>query len=216
MSSFQSKQQQQYNAATRAYLEMPRDKAIEQHPSLKAAFAAHDRLADTLMRNHPLNGDTRRDVDKLIRNTIAKDLLKGQEPKDTPKLHEAVKVHVAVRNLHTVDEALTKGPALAPKLPDEQRQLLVKHAEVAMKIDPRPAVERAGAYASPERFNAYNVAHALARIDAQDRNPFANPELQRVYKHEKAWGKHLEERGSGRAHDARGADRPAVDRGLGR
>lgn len=219
MSPEQLKQQQQYNASTKAYLTLPREQALRQHPELKPAYAAFDKLSETMAKNRPLTADTSRDVSTLIRNTIARDLVRGQAPDASPKLQEAVRLQVAVRNLNTVEEAHRESPAHAPKLPPGQRELLVKHADVAMTLDPKPAVQRAGAYASPDRFEAYGVSRALARIDHANNvqaSPFRDKELARAYAMEHKWMDHQRERGGQeQLPGERGpGSQPPVDRGL--
>lgn len=219
MSPEQLKQQQQYNATTKAFLTKSREAALREHPELKPAYAAFDKLSETMSKSQPLTADTSRDVDYLIRNTVARSLVRGEVPDATPKLQEAVKLQVAVRNLNTVEEAHRENPAHAPQLPPGQRELLVKHADVAMTLDPKPTVQRAGAYASSDRFEAYGVSRALARIDHANNlqaSPFRDKELARAYSMEHKWMDHLRERG-GQEHQSgtRGADRqPQVDRGL--
>lgn len=187
----------------RAFLDpkITREQALRAFPQLKGAYEVQDKLADTLAHSKPLTQETGRDVSQLIRNTIAKDLVNGREPQATPKLHEAVKVQVAVKNLHTVEEAHREHPARAPELPPENRQTLVKHAEVAMTLDPQGAIRRAGAYASSERFEAYQVAHSVAKLDfikqnlspTPERNPFKEPQLAAVYKNEQSFQVHTKD-----------------------
>lgn len=202
---------------------LPRDQALRAYPQLKSAFEAQDKLVDAMARHQPLTRDTQRDVGKLIRDTVAKDLLSGREPQATPKLQNAVAVQVAVRNLNTVEAAQADNPARAPALPKENRVTLIRHAEAAMTLDPPGAIRRAGAYASPERFEAYTVAHGLAKLDyPKERSPFRNPELAKVYRSEHAFQTYLREHGAERGaqptptRDGGRLDlnQPVVGRGL--
>ena len=169
-------------AEVRDFLTQPRDQA-SQNPRLAAAYAAYDALQSKAAEAGPRTDKVERDVDALIKNSIAARLHSGKTIEVSKGQVDAVQYQVASRSLDSALQEKQLNPERNPRIDPEHRRIIVDRSEQIVRategrastIEPQ----------SPAFKEAQRIAGQLAKHDGvRADSPFASKELANAYQKE--------------------------------
>ena len=171
----------QLKAEAIAYKTLPREQALKEHPTLKPAYAAEDAMRKVAERARPANETVAKQVDGMIKDTVAARVQVGQSVEVDYKLANAVRYQVASRSLdHAVGEKMIH-PERHIKLDPVHRDLLVSRADAVM----RNVEGKVATIQEPDRASlaARDIAGRIAQLDGKSaENPFTSKTLAQEYK----------------------------------
>ncbi len=175
-----SRDPEKLKAETRDFLTKPREEA-EKNPRLAAAYAAYDALSNKAADAFPRNSQVEREIDQLIKNSIAARLSSGENIIIGKGQTDAVQYQVASRSLDSAIVEKQLNPERNPRIEHEHRRIIVERTEQIVR-----ATEGRVATIQPESpafKDAERIAAQLAKHDGtRSESPFASAQLANAYK----------------------------------
>ncbi len=169
-------------AEVRDFLTLSREQASK-NPRLEVAYAAFDKLSDKAIDVSPRNDKVERDVDQLIKNSIAARLSTGKNIEISKGQVDAVQYQVASRSLDAALQEKQLNPERTPRIDPEHRRIIVDRSEqIVRATEGRVATIEPQ---SPAFKEAQRIAAQLAKHDGvRSDSPFASKDLANAYQKE--------------------------------
>lgn len=194
-------------AAARAevFERLPREQALAARPELRDAFQLQEGALEAARTLIPPSAEIARSLETRVSASVAHLVRHGRDLQGRSEaLVEATRVELSRRALAFAEQDRLIHPERAANVTLEQREVLVRESERALREVEGPAYRAAGAYASPRAFEAFATAHSLARLDhPNNASTFGHPELKRVYATEQTFQKWREQQATEQQSSAR-------------
>lgn len=169
-------------AEVRDFLTQSREQASK-NPRLEVAYAAFDKLQEKAIDAGPRTDKVERDVDQIIKNSIAARLSTGKNIEISKGQVDAVQYQVASRSLDAALQEKQLNPERTPRIDPEHRRIIVDRSEqIVRATEGRVATIEPQ---SPAFKEAQRIAGQLAKHDGvRSDSPFASKDLANAYQNQ--------------------------------